>query len=228
MRGGLLERVLQMLLQDVHGARHESGFRADGQRQRIERPRVRAERSGLGLLAEFRSRRVLPLGQAVNAVVEHQHLDAHVAAQHVNGVIAADGKRVAVAGGHPDFELGMRELDSRGHGRRAPVNGVEADRCSCNTGSGWSSRCRKPPRIFRAECPVRETPPARRREWRSRRSPGTSGLPGRSENLSWSELESWRVVMFPYLPLVLPAGDRSVARTSSILASSSDCLKGWP
>ena len=127
VRGGFLQSVLQVLLEDVHRAGHEGGFRADGQRQRIERARVGAERSGLGLLAEFGSRRILALGEAVDAVIEHQHLDAHVAAQHVNGVIAADGKRVAVAGGDPDFEFGMRELDSRGHGRRAPVNGVKAE-----------------------------------------------------------------------------------------------------
>ena len=88
--------------------------------------RVGAERSGLGLLAEFGSGRILALGEAVDPVVEHQNLDAHVAAQHVNGVIAADGERVAVAGGDPDFEFGMGELDARGHGRRAAVNGVEA------------------------------------------------------------------------------------------------------
>src|SRR5260370_6568192 len=47
---GLAQRFFQMLLEDVHGAGHERGFRPDGQRNGIERPVRRAIRSGLGLL----------------------------------------------------------------------------------------------------------------------------------------------------------------------------------
>ena len=128
MRRGLLEHFFEMPLHDVHRAGHESGLRSDGQRQRIERAGIGAVRSGLGLLAEFGSGGILPLGQAVNPVVEHEHLDAHVAAQHVNGVVAADRQGIAVTGGDPDFEVRVGQLDARGHGGRAPVNRVKAER----------------------------------------------------------------------------------------------------
>src|SRR5260370_20096660 len=117
-----------MLLHDVDRARHESGFRPKCQRKRIKGPRIGAEGSEFGFLPEFRSRRLLPLRQAIDAIVEHEHLDAHVAAEHMNGVIAADGKRVAVSSSYPDFEFRMRNLDPGGHGRRAPVDRMEPER----------------------------------------------------------------------------------------------------
>ena len=128
MRGGFLQRVFQVLLENVDGARDEGGFRADRQRQRIERAIGGAERSGFGFLADFGGGRILALGQAVNFVVEHQHFEADVAAQHVNGVIAADGERIAVTGGHPDFEIGTRDFQAGGNGGRAAVNRVKAER----------------------------------------------------------------------------------------------------
>ena len=99
-----------MRLEDVHGTRDERGLGADGKRDRIERAIERAERSGLGLFAEFGSRRILALRESVNMVVEHQDFEADVAAQHVDGVIAADRERVAVARGDPDFEVGAIAL----------------------------------------------------------------------------------------------------------------------
>ncbi len=80
----------------------------------------------LGLLAQLRGRRVLALGQAVDAVVEQQDLEPDVAAQHVDQVVAADRQRVAVAGGDPHLEVGPRQLEAGGHRRRAAVDGVEA------------------------------------------------------------------------------------------------------
>ncbi len=72
----------------------------------IERAVGGAERSGFGFLADFGRRRILALGEPVDLVVEQQNLQADVAAQHVNGVIAADGEGIAVAGDHPDVEIG--------------------------------------------------------------------------------------------------------------------------
>src|SRR5690349_2559725 len=46
----------------------------------------------------------------------------------MDGVIAADGKRVAVAGGHPDFKFRVCDLNSGGDRRRAAMNGVESKR----------------------------------------------------------------------------------------------------
>src|SRR5258708_14030992 len=43
----------------------------------------------------------------------------------MNRVIPTDRKRVAVAGGAPDFQLRGNRLDARGHCRRAAVNRVK-------------------------------------------------------------------------------------------------------
>ena len=45
----------------------------------------------------------------------------------MDGVIAADGERIAVTGGDPDVEIGANEFHAGGHGGRAAVNGVEAE-----------------------------------------------------------------------------------------------------
>src|SRR6202041_1191394 len=66
-------------------------------------------------------------GQAINLIVEHQNFQADVAAQHVNGVIAADGKRIAIASGDPDVEVRADEFHAGGDRRSAAVNGVEAE-----------------------------------------------------------------------------------------------------
>ncbi len=125
---GALERVLHVLHKNVHGARDESCFGTDGKRNRIERAVRRSVRGGLGLLADFRCGRVLAFGEAVNFIVEQKNFQADVAAQHVNGVIAADAQRVTVSGGDPNFQLRIHQLQSGGHGRRASVNGVESKR----------------------------------------------------------------------------------------------------
>src|SRR3989442_5872641 len=75
---------------------------------------------------KFRGRGVLPFRQPVNAVVEKKNLDSDVAAEHVNRVVAADGKRVTIAGSDPYFQLWARNLDSGGHRGSAAVDGVES------------------------------------------------------------------------------------------------------
>src|SRR5689334_7507905 len=74
----------------------------------------------------FRSRRVLPLGQTVDLVVEEQDLAVEVAAEHVHRVVAADRQRVAVAGDDPHVELGVCELHASRDCGRAAVDGVKA------------------------------------------------------------------------------------------------------
>jgi len=46
-------------------------------------------------------RRVLALGERVDAVVEHHDVDVQIPAQGVDKVVAADGEAIAVAGRHP-------------------------------------------------------------------------------------------------------------------------------
>ena len=146
----------------------------------IERPVHRAVRRGLGLLADLGRRRILALGQPVDPVVEQQHLEPHVAAQHVDEVVAADGQRVAVARGDPHVEVRPRDLQPRGDRRRAPVDGVEAVGVHVVREAAGAADAGDDHRSSRAGCPAREARSAPRRGWRSRRSPGTSGLPGPS------------------------------------------------
>ena len=63
-------------------------------------------------LPNSRRRASLALGQTVDPVVEQDDLQVHVAAQHVEEVVAADPQRVAVAGDHPDPELRPRRLQA--------------------------------------------------------------------------------------------------------------------
>ena len=54
VRGGFFQRVFQVLLKNVDGARDKRGFRADGQRNRIERAIGGAEREWISFSCRFR------------------------------------------------------------------------------------------------------------------------------------------------------------------------------
>ncbi len=110
----------------VDRAGHERRLAADGDRQRMERIVDRAGRRALGHLAQRRGGRILPLGQAVNAVVEQHDVDVEVAADAVHQVIAADRQPVAVAGDDPHRQIGPAGFQARGHGRRPAVDRVDA------------------------------------------------------------------------------------------------------
>src|SRR5262249_50306268 len=66
MRGSLLESFFQVGLEDVDGAGDEGGFGTDGEGDWIERAIERAVRRGLCFFANFRRRRILALGEAVD------------------------------------------------------------------------------------------------------------------------------------------------------------------
>ena len=96
------------------------------QRQRMDRIIDRADRRAFGHFAQRRSRRILPLGQAVNAVVEQHDVQIEVAADGVHQMIAADRKPVAVAGDDPHRQIGPAALQAGGHRRSAAVDRVDA------------------------------------------------------------------------------------------------------
>src|SRR6185503_2977262 len=77
---------------------------------------------------ERRRWRVLALREAVDLVVEQNDLEIDVAPERVDHVIAADRQAIAVAGDHPDIEVGARDLEARRDRRRATVDRVEAVR----------------------------------------------------------------------------------------------------
>ena len=99
---------------------------ADGDRQRMQRIIDRSERRALGHLPQGRSRRVLPLGQSINPVVEQQDVDVEIPPDGVHQVVAADRQGVAVAGDHPHRQVGPAGLQPGGHGRRPTMNRVDA------------------------------------------------------------------------------------------------------
>ena len=151
---------------------------AERDRHRVERGVERTERRRLGDLADLAGRRVLTLGEAVDLVVEHDDLQAHVAAQRVDQVVAADRQHVAVAADHPHVEVGARQRDPGRHRGRPPVDASAGRRCSCSTGSAPRSRCRTRTRGSRAGRRCRRARAAWRRGSSSRRSRDTSGPPG--------------------------------------------------
>ena len=90
--GGRAQGCGHVRLVGVHRARHEARLGPGRQRHRIERVVLRPERRGLSDLALLARRRVLPLGEPVDLVVEEQDLQRHVAAG-VDQVVAADRAR---------------------------------------------------------------------------------------------------------------------------------------
>src|SRR3546814_5143962 len=69
---------------------------------------------------------VLALGQAINLIVEKQDLAIEIAAQHMHGVVAADGQCVAVAGDDPHVQFRIGKFHAGRDGWRTAMNGVEA------------------------------------------------------------------------------------------------------
>src|SRR5207237_6528150 len=105
VNGGVLQCVLQMRLEDVHGACDKGRFSANGQRDGIEWPIDGAKRRRFSLLIELGGGRVLTFRQAVDAVIEEENFEPDFAPQHMNSVIPADGKGIAVSGGDPYFQV---------------------------------------------------------------------------------------------------------------------------
>ena len=120
-----LEHLRKVLLVGVDRARDEAGAGAEREHGRVDRRVDRALRGRRRARAEPRGRRVLALGQAVDLVVEQQHLDVDVAPDRVQRVIAADRQAIAVAHHHPDVELGVGELGAGRDRRRPAVDRVE-------------------------------------------------------------------------------------------------------
>src|SRR5690606_33979772 len=72
-----------------------------------------------------RCRRILPLGQAVYLVVEQHDLAIQVTPQQVHRMVAANGKRIAVAGDDPYIEIGIGQLCTGRDRGRAAMDRVE-------------------------------------------------------------------------------------------------------
>ena len=80
----------------------------------------------LGDCPELGGRRILPLGESVNLVVEKYDIDVYVPAYCVDEMVSAYCKGISITAGLPHGEVGIRHLDTCGYGCGAAVDRVEA------------------------------------------------------------------------------------------------------
>ena len=139
----------------------------------------RAGRGRLRLLPELRRRRRLALRQTVDAVVEHHDPDVDVAAHRMEDVVAADRERVPVTSDHPHHELGASLLEPGRDRRRAAVDRVEAVRIHVVRQAPGAADPGDEDDVSPSARRSRASPSGSGQGSSSRRSPGTSGPPGR-------------------------------------------------
>ena len=125
VQGGRRHDLLVELELHVQRAGEEGALGAQHKRARVERVLDGAVGRGFRDRAELGGRRILPLGQAVDLVVEEDDVDVDVAPDGVDEMVAADGEGIAVAAGLPDRQPGIRHLDAGGDRRGAAVDAVE-------------------------------------------------------------------------------------------------------
>ena len=120
-----LEDIGQVLVH-VDATGDEAGAGTEREGAGTGRAVDRSERRRRRARADPAGRRILAFRKAVYLIVEKQYLAVEVAAEHVHRMVAADRQRIAVAGDDPHVELGIGELDAGREGRCAAVDGVEA------------------------------------------------------------------------------------------------------
>ena len=126
--GRRLEHLGEVLAVGVHRPRDEGALRAERERDRVEGGVHAAHRRGFRHQARLRGRAVLPLGQAVDAVVEEQDRHVDVAPHRVDEVVATDREGVAVTRHDPHGQVGAARRQTRRDRRRATVDRVHAVR----------------------------------------------------------------------------------------------------
>ena len=80
----------------------------------------------LGLLSKFRRRRILPLRQSINPVVEQNDVDIQVTSDYVHEMIATDAQGIAITRDDPYGKFRTRGLDARGHSRRPAMDAMKS------------------------------------------------------------------------------------------------------
>ena len=180
---------------DIHVDRagDEGRFAADRHAQRMDRIVDRAERRALGHLAQRRGGRILPLRQPVDAVVEQHDFQVDIPPDGMHQMVAADRQAVAVAGDHPDHQIGPADLQAGGDGRGAAVDRVHAVGVHVIRKPARAADSRDEDHVLRRARPASGAPFSFGRESNNRRSRGTSGRPDRWRNLAESarEAEQW-------------------------------------
>jgi hypothetical protein len=160
----------------------------------------RPHRTGLGLLAEFGGRRVLALGQSVDPIVEQQDVQVDVAPDGVDQMIGADRQPVSVAGDDPYRQLRIGALDARRNRRRAAMNPVKPIRIHVVGKPRRTADPRDEHEVL-AGTATRAALSGSEPESSNRRSRGTNGPSGATENLCGSRRGGSRSGGFPGLSL---------------------------
>jgi hypothetical protein len=109
----------------IDRAGDKRGVRGQGDRQRVQRLQYRPEWGRAADLSRHRGRRELALGQPVDLVIEQQHLDVGIAPKCVDQMTGADTQPVAIAGHHPDIQIGPHPLQPGGDGRGPAMDAVQ-------------------------------------------------------------------------------------------------------
>ena len=106
------------------GACKEASACSEAEFNWIERVFDCSVRARLADKSAWRGRGVLSLCEAVDAVVEQNHVQIDITADGVDEVIATDGEAVAVAADLPDGEGGVGDLGAGADGSGTAVDGL--------------------------------------------------------------------------------------------------------
>src|SRR5262249_14678337 len=121
-----LQGGLEVLRVDIERAGNQGRLGCQGEANRIDGLLDRAHRARFRLLSHLARGRVLPLGQAINAVVEEEDLQIDVPTKGVKQMVSTDGEAISIPRHHPDLKVGANRLETCGKGWSPPVNAVEA------------------------------------------------------------------------------------------------------
>ena len=125
LRGGV-ERLAEVLDIAINGPGNESRAGSQGNPDWVEGPLRRPVWGRLRDLAHLRGGRELALREPVDAVIEENDVQVHVAAHGVQQMVAADAQPVAVACNDKDRQFWARSLEASREGEGAAVDAVEA------------------------------------------------------------------------------------------------------
>ena len=125
MRNRFGDHVGQQLCVERRGAGNKRRTGCFRQLRYVKGALDRAVRRRRRFGVRRRQRRVLTARHAVNVVVEQYDRQVDIAACRMDEVVAADSRRVAVAGAHDDFQARLGELHAGCYRQCAAVRRVD-------------------------------------------------------------------------------------------------------
>ena len=112
----------------IKTSRKECPLGAEYKAAGIERMLYSPVRGSLRDRTEFRGRGILPLGQAVNPVVEQYYIDVNVSSDGMDEMISSDSEGIPVTACLPYGQFRIRHLDAGRHCGGTAVDTVESVR----------------------------------------------------------------------------------------------------